>query len=114
MTSSSGTNPRVAGLVARERLEQRGVNTLSDAGLLTILAALNSGRTADAVLDECEAVQALPQESAGDPAVATILTTAHDITRITVAFTVGRISTAHATAAAARVTSPSSSVKTPS
>ena len=36
MTSSTGTNPRAAGLVARERLEQHGVNTLSDAELLAI------------------------------------------------------------------------------
>ena len=40
--------------------------------------------------------------AADDTAVATILTTAHDIYRITVAFSAGRISTAHATAAAAR------------
>ena len=39
---------------------------------------------------------------ADDPAVATILTTDHDIHRITVALSAGRISTAHATAAAAR------------
>ena len=36
MTSSTGTNPRAAGLVARERLERHGVNTLSDAELLAI------------------------------------------------------------------------------
>ena len=36
-----------------------------------------------------------------DPAVATILTTAHDIARITVAFNAGRISTTHLDAAAA-------------
>ena len=88
--------------------------------------------------------------AADDPAVATLLTTAHrpescrlavrddDLphetlapaaaippgpipafesttsTRITVAFSAGRISTAHTTAAAARATSPSSSVRTPS
>ena len=42
------------------------------------------------------------RHAADDPAVATILTTAHDIHRITVAFSAGRISIAHATAAAAR------------
>ena len=61
MTSSTGTNPRAADLVVRERLER-----LSDAGLLTILVGPDGGRTADAVLDECGAVQALPRESAGD------------------------------------------------
>ena len=66
MTSSTGTNPRAAGLVARERLEQHGVNTLSDAELLAMLAGPNGSRTADVVLDECGAVQALPQESTGD------------------------------------------------
>ena len=66
MTSSTGTNPRAAGLVARERLERHGVNTLSDAELLAILAGPNGGRTTDAVLDECGTVQALPRESAGD------------------------------------------------
>ena len=40
--------------------------------------------------------------AADDTAVATILTTAHDIHRISVAFNAGRISTSHATAAAAR------------
>ena len=35
-------------------------------------------------------------------------------TRITVAFSAGRISTAHTTAATARATSPSSSIRTPS
>ena len=55
MTSSTGTNPRAAGLVARERLERHGVNTLSDAELLTMLAGPNGSRTADAVLDECGA-----------------------------------------------------------
>ena len=62
MTSSAGTNPRAADVVVPERLERHGVNTLSDAGLLTIPAGPNGGRTADAVLDECGAV---PEESAG-------------------------------------------------
>ena len=62
----TGTGPRAAGLVARERLERRGVSALSDAELLTILAGPNGSRAADAVLDECGAVQALPQENAGD------------------------------------------------
>ena len=66
MTPLTGTNPRAAGLVARERLERHGVNTLSDAKLLAILSDPNGGRTADVVLDECGAVQAPPQESAGD------------------------------------------------
>ena len=91
MTSSTGTNPRAAGLVARERLEQHGVNTLSDVELLTILAGTNGGRTADAVLDECGAVQALPQESAGDlaridgatPRTAAIITAAVELGRRT-------------------------------
>ena len=41
MTSSSGTDPPAAGLVARERLERHGADTLTDAELLTILAGLN-------------------------------------------------------------------------
>ena len=45
---------------------------------------------------------AMHRHAADDTAVATILTTAHDIHRIIVAFTSGRISTAHDTAAAAR------------
>ena len=53
------------------------------------------------------------RHAADDPDVATILTTAHDdIHRITVAFSAGRISIAHATAAAARA--GPSSVTTPS
>ena len=56
MTPLTGTKPRGAGLVARERLEQHGVSTLSDAELLAILAGPSGGRTADAVLDECGAV----------------------------------------------------------
>ena len=47
MTPLTGTNPRAAGLVARKRLEQHGVSTLSDAELLTILAGPNGGRPAD-------------------------------------------------------------------
>ena len=66
MTPLTGTNPRAAGLVARKRLEQHGVSTLSDAELLTILAGPNGGQAADAVLAECGPVQALPRESAGD------------------------------------------------
>ena len=42
------------------------MSTLSDAELLAILAGPNVGRTADAVLDECGAVRALPHKSAGD------------------------------------------------
>ena len=42
---------------------------------------------------------AVHRHAADDPAVATILTTAHDIHRITVAFSAGRISIAHTTAA---------------
>ena len=53
------------------------------------------------------------RHAADDPAVATILTTAHDIRRITVPFSAGRISTAHATAAA-RASLGASSVTTPS
>ena len=52
MTSSTGTDPRAAGLVARERLERHGVSTLSDPELLGILAGPNGGRTADAALDD--------------------------------------------------------------
>ncbi len=66
MSRAAGTNLRPAGLVARERLERHGVGTLSDAELLTILAGPSGSRAADAVLGECGAVQALPQESAGD------------------------------------------------
>ena len=44
MTSSSGTDPPAAGLVARERLERHGADTLTDAELLTILAGLNGPR----------------------------------------------------------------------
>ena len=44
-------------------------------------------------------VDAVHRHAADDPAVATILTTAHAIHRITVAFSAGRISIAHATAA---------------
>ncbi len=62
----AGTGPHAAGLFARERLERHGVGTLSDAELLTILAGPAGSRAADAVLGECGAVQALPQESAGD------------------------------------------------
>ena len=40
--------------------------TLREAELLTVLAGPDGGRTADAVLDERGAVQALPRESAGD------------------------------------------------
>ena len=42
------------------------------------------------------------RHAADDPAVATILTTARDITRITVAFSGGRSSITHTAAAAAR------------
>lgn len=67
MTSSSGTDPPAAGLVARERLERHGADTLTDAELLTILAGPAGSRAADAVLGECGgAVQTLPRESAGD------------------------------------------------
>ena len=60
--------------------------------------------------------------AADDPAVATILTSAHRpdsreptaSTRITVAFSAGRISTAHTTAAAARANLAASAVRTPS
>ena len=91
MTSSTGTNPHAAGLVARERLERHGVSTLSDAELLTILAGPNGSRAADAVLDECGAVQALPQESAGDlarldgvtPRAAAVITAAVELGRRT-------------------------------
>ena len=91
MTSSTGTGPRAAGLVARERLERHGVNTLSDAELPAILADPNGGRTADAELNECGAVQALPQESAGDlaridgvtPRTAAIITAAVELGRRT-------------------------------
>ena len=41
------------------------------------------------------------RHAADDTAGATILTTAHDIHRITAAFSAGRISTAHSTAATA-------------
>ena len=39
---------------------------LREAELLPVLAGPDGSRTADAVLDECGAVQALPRESAGD------------------------------------------------
>ena len=91
MTSVTGTNPRAAGLLARERLDRHGVNTLSDAELLTILAGPGGSRTADAVLGECGAVQALPHESAGDlaridgvtPRTAAIITAAVELGRRT-------------------------------
>ena len=91
MTSITGTNPRAAGLVARERLDRHGVSTLSDAELLTILAGPGGSRTADAVLGECGAVQALPHESAGDlaridgvtPRTAAIITAAVELGRRT-------------------------------
>ena len=54
MTSSTGTNPAAAGLVARERLERHGVSTLSDAELLTIANALGRAhlpRTMSRTLD---------------------------------------------------------------
>ena len=54
------------------------------------------------------------RHTADDPAVATILTTAHDIHRITVAFSAGHVSTAHATAAAVRANLAPSSVRSPS
>ena len=41
------------------------------------------------------------RHAADDPAVATVLTTARDIHRITIAFSASRISTAHTAAAAA-------------
>ena len=53
------------------------------------------------------------RHAADGPDVATILTTAHDIHRITVAFSAGSISIAHATAAA-RAGLAASSVTTPS
>ena len=71
MTSSTGTNPRAAGLVARGRLERHGVSTLSDAGLLAILAAgPNGGRTADAALDDLARIDGVT------PKTATIITVA--------------------------------------
>ncbi|MCY3843857.1 MAG: hypothetical protein OXH69_09990 [Acidobacteria bacterium] len=60
MTSSTGTDPRAAGLDARERLERHGVSTLRDAELRTTLAGANGGRTTDVVQGECGAVQAFP------------------------------------------------------
>lgn len=54
------------GLPARKRLEQYGANVLSDAELLTILVGRNDRRAADAVLEQCGAVQTLPHESAHD------------------------------------------------
>ena len=42
------------------------------------------------------------RHAADDTVIATILTTAHDIHRITAAFSAGRMSTAHATVAAGR------------
>ena len=91
MTPPAGTGPRAAGLVARERLERHGVSTLSDAELLTILAGPNGSRAADAMLDECGAVQALPHESAGDlaridgvtPRAAAVITAAVELGRRT-------------------------------
>ena len=91
MTPLTGTGPRAAGLIARERLERHGVSTLSDAELLTILAGPSGSRAADAVLDECGAVQALPQESAGDlaridgvtPRAAAVITAAVELGRRT-------------------------------
>ena len=91
MTPLTGTGPRAARLVARERLERHDVSTLSDAELLTILAGPNGSRAADAVLDDCGAVQALPQESAGDlaridgvtPRTAAIITAAVELGRRT-------------------------------
>ncbi len=43
----------------------------------------------------------MPRHAPDDNAGATILTTPHDIHRITAAFSAGRISTAHSAAAAA-------------
>ena len=91
MTYLTGTGPRAAGLVARERLERHGVGTLSDAELLTILAGPAGSRAADAVLDKCGPVQALPQESAGDlaridgvtPRAAAVITAAVELGRRT-------------------------------
>ena len=91
MTPLTGTGSRAAGLVARERLERHGVNALSDAELLTILAGPNGRRTADAVLDECGAVHALPHESADDlaridgvtPRTAAVITAAVELGRRT-------------------------------
>lgn len=60
------SGPRGGCLIARERLEQYGPTILTDTELLTILVGPNGQRTADAVLEECGAVQALPQESAVD------------------------------------------------
>ena len=52
------------GLPARKRLEQYGANVLSDAELLTILVGRNDRRAADAVLEQCGAVQRLPESTA--------------------------------------------------
>ena len=79
MTSSTGTNPRVAGLIVRERLGR-----LSDDGLRALLAGPDGGRTADAVLVGCGTAETLPRESADDlvridgvtPRTAAVITTA--------------------------------------
>ena len=54
------------GLPALERLERHGANALSDAELLTILVGRDGRRAADAVLEQCGAVQTLPHESVHD------------------------------------------------
>ncbi|MDE0456098.1 MAG: DNA repair protein RadC [Chromatiales bacterium] len=52
--------------MARERLQQYGPSVLADEDLIAIITGTNGQRTAAAVLEECGAVQALPQETADD------------------------------------------------
>ena len=79
------------GLNARERLEQHGVSTLSDADLLTILAGPHGSLAADAVLTEVGTIQGLPLETLDDlalldgvtPRTAAIITAAVELGRRT-------------------------------
>ena len=66
MTEVQTTGSRSLTLVARERLERHGPNTLSDNELLAILLGGNGARAADAVLEQCCGVQRLPHEGPED------------------------------------------------
>ena len=62
----AGYDARRTSISARERMQEYGANTLTDAELLTIIAGRNGRRAADALLSEYGPVQALASENVDD------------------------------------------------
>jgi len=62
----AGYDARRTTMSVRERMQEYGANTLTDAELLTIVAGRNGRRAADALLSEYGPVQALASENVDD------------------------------------------------